>query len=112
MVLSCEIGTRKGTSVEEYELEALAASAEAVMPGLGPLAVRLARLADTAGGVQALDVMVAGVAAEGRELLRGVAQLGVDGLAATELRGSSTGNATSSKNTTATTTAATPPATA
>jgi hypothetical protein len=77
----------KEASVDEYELEALAASAEAVVPGLGPLAVMLARLADTASGPQSLDVMVAGVVAEARELLRGVVQLGVDGLARPEVRG-------------------------
>ena len=43
MVLKCEIGTAEGKpQVEEYGLDELAASAEAVLAGLGPLAAGLA----------------------------------------------------------------------
>jgi hypothetical protein len=72
--------------VEEYGLEALAASAEAVLAGLGPLAVGLARLAAEAGQAVTLDAMEGLVVGRGRELLRGVVQLGLDAQAAGEVR--------------------------
>jgi hypothetical protein len=72
--------------VEEYGLDELAASAEAVLAGLGPLVVQLAGLAAGAGGAVTLDAMEAGVVEGGRELLRGVVQLGLDSQAAAEVR--------------------------
>ena len=50
MVLKCEVGTAEGKPrVEEYGLDGLAASADAVLAGLGPLAAGLARLAVRGG---------------------------------------------------------------
>jgi hypothetical protein len=72
--------------VEEYGLDALAATAEAVVAGLGPLAVRLAGLAGEAGRAVTLDAMELLVVEQGRELLRGVLQLCLDGQAAGEAR--------------------------
>jgi hypothetical protein len=72
--------------VEQYGLDELAASAEAVLAGLGPLAAGLARLAVEAGGAVTLEAMEVLVAGRGRELLRGVVQLGLDGQAAAEVR--------------------------
>jgi hypothetical protein len=72
--------------VEQYGLDALAASADAVVAGLGPLAVGLARLAGEAGQAVTLDAMEVLVAGQGRELLRGVLQLCLDGQAAGETR--------------------------
>ena len=43
--------------MEEYGLDGLAASAEAVLAGLGPLAAGLARLAGEAGRAVTLDAM-------------------------------------------------------
>ena len=58
MVLSCETGTREGKpQVEQYGLDELAASAEAVVSGLGPLAAGLAGLAVEAGRAVTLDAM-------------------------------------------------------
>ena len=98
MVLSCESGTAEGKPlVEGYGLgelaasgglaaEGLAACAEAVLAGLGPLAVGLARLAVEAGRAVTLDGMESLVVEEGRELLRGLLQLCLDGQAAGEAR--------------------------
>ena len=87
MVLSCEIGTAEGKpQVEQYGLDELAASAEAVLAGLGPLAVGLAGLAAEAGRAVTLDAMEALVAGQGRELLRGVVQLALDAQAEGEVR--------------------------
>jgi hypothetical protein len=72
--------------VEEYGLDELAASAEAVVSGLGPLAAGLARLAGEAGRAVTLDAMEALVAGRGRELLRGLVQLGLDAQAGREVR--------------------------
>jgi hypothetical protein len=72
--------------VEEYGLEELAASAEAVLAGLGPLAVALAGLAAEAGRSVTLDAMEGRVAEEGRKLLCGVVQLALDTQAAGEVR--------------------------
>src|SRR5689334_23689110 len=86
-VLSCEIGTAEGKpQVEGYGLEELAASAEAVLAGLGPLAAGLARLAADAGGAVTLDAMETLVTERGRELLRGVVQLALDAQADAEVR--------------------------
>ena len=86
-VLSCEIGTAEGKpQVEEYGLDELAASAEAVLAGLGPLAAGLARLAGDAGQAVTLDAMELLVIEQGRELLRGLVQLGLDGQAEREVR--------------------------
>ncbi|HEX5295422.1 MAG TPA: hypothetical protein VFW50_00310 [Streptosporangiaceae bacterium] len=57
--------------MEGYGLEELAASAEAVLAGLGPLAAGLARLAADAGGAVTLDAMETLLTERGRELLRG-----------------------------------------
>ncbi len=72
--------------MEEYGFDALAASADAVMAGLGPLAAGLARLAGQACRAVTLDAMEALVIGQGRELLRGVVQLSLDAQAAAEVR--------------------------
>jgi hypothetical protein len=72
--------------VEEYGLDVLAASAEGVLAGLGPLVAGLARLAGEACGAVTLDAMEVLVLVQGRELLRGLAQLGLDAQAAAEVR--------------------------
>jgi hypothetical protein len=87
MVLSAKFGTAEGKpQVEEYGLDELAASAEAVVPGLGPLAAGLARLAGQAGRAVTLDAMEVLVIGQGRELLRGLVQLSLDTQAAGEAR--------------------------
>src|SRR5450755_3808949 len=79
MVLKCEIGTGgRKPQVEEYGLDELAASAESVLAGLG-------RLAGEAGGAVTLDAMEVLVSEQGRELLRGVLQLSLDGQAGREV---------------------------
>jgi hypothetical protein len=72
--------------VEEYGLGELAASAEAVMAGLGPLVAGLAALVAGAGRAGTLDAMEALVTGQGRDLLRGVIQHGLDAQAAAEVR--------------------------
>jgi hypothetical protein len=72
--------------VEEYGLAELAASAEAVVPGLGPLAVQLAGLAAGAGRAVTLEEIEGQVIEDGRDLLCGVVQLGVDAQAGREVR--------------------------
>jgi len=72
--------------VEQYGLDELAASAESVMAGLGPLAVRLARLAVEASRAVTLDGMEQRVVTGGQKLLNGVVQLGLDTQAAAEVR--------------------------
>ena len=72
--------------MEEYGLDALAASAESVVAGLGPLAVGLARLAGEACRAVTLDAMEVLVIEQGRELLRGLIQLSLDTQAAGEAR--------------------------
>jgi hypothetical protein len=72
--------------VEEYGLDELAASAELVVPGLGPLAGGLARLAVEAGRAVTLEEMELLVIERGRELLRGLVQLSLDAQAAAEVR--------------------------
>jgi len=67
-------------------LDELAASAEAVLAGLGPLAAGFARLAVQAGRAVTLQEMEGRVAGEGRELLCGLIQLGLDAQAAGEVR--------------------------
>jgi hypothetical protein len=72
--------------VEEYGLDGLAASAEAVLAGLGPLAAGLGRLAVEAGRAVTLEAMEELVIAQGRELLRGLVQLALDAQADREVR--------------------------
>jgi hypothetical protein len=72
--------------VEEYGLDGLAASGEAVLAGLGPLAAGLGRLAVEAGRAVTLDAMEGLVWERGLELLCGVIQLGLDGQAEREVR--------------------------
>ena len=72
--------------MEEYGLDGLAASAEAVLAGLGPLAAGLGRLAVEAGRAVALEAMEELVIAQGRELLRGLVQLALDAQADREVR--------------------------
>jgi hypothetical protein len=72
--------------VEQYGLDVLAASAESVVAGLGPLAADLARLAVEADRAVTLEAMEALVAGRGRELLRGLVQLSLDGQAEREVR--------------------------
>ena len=67
--------------MEQYGLDELAASADAVVAGLGPLAAGLARLAGEAGRAVTLDAMEGLVVEQGRELLRGLVQLSLDGQA-------------------------------
>ena len=91
MVLKCEIGiSGREASVEEYVLDAVAASVESVVPGLGPLAGMLAGLAgDLAGAGTAgvtLEAMEELVVVRGRELLRAVFQFGLDAGADAEVR--------------------------
>ena len=87
MVLRCESGTTEGKpQVEQYGLDDLAASAEAVLAGLGPLAAGLARLAVEAGRAVTLDAMEVLVIGQGRELLRGLVQLALDAQAGREVR--------------------------
>jgi hypothetical protein len=76
----------KEASVEEYGLDALEASAEGVLAGLGPLVAGLARLVAGAAGAVTLDAMELLVEEQGRELLRGVVQAGLDVQAAGEVR--------------------------
>ena len=87
MVLKCEIGTRERKPlVEEYGLDGLAASGEAVLGGLGPLVAGLGRLAVEASRAVTLDAMEGLVWERGLELLCGVVQLGLDGQAEREVR--------------------------
>src|SRR6266516_3796737 len=87
MVLSCESGTtERKPQVEQYGLDELAASAEAVLAGLGPLVAGLAGLAVEACGAGTLDAMEVLVAGRGRELLRGLVQLALDTQAEREVR--------------------------
>jgi hypothetical protein len=72
--------------VEEYGLDAVAASAEAVAAGLGPLAAGLARLAVEAGRAVTLDAMEVLVLERGRDLLCGLVQLSLDAQAEREVR--------------------------
>ncbi len=72
--------------MEEYGLDGLAASAEAVLAGLGPLAAGLARLAIEAGQAVTLEAMELLVIERGRDLLRGLVQLSLDGQAEREVR--------------------------
>jgi hypothetical protein len=87
IVLKCEIrDCGREASVEEYGLGELAASAEAVVAGLGPLAAGLGRLAVEAGRAVTLDAMEGLVVERGRELLRGLVQLSLDAQAKREVR--------------------------
>ncbi len=87
MVAKCENGTGgREASVEEYGLDGLAASADAVVAGLGPLAAGLARLAVAAGQAVPLEEMELLVSEQGREILRGVLQLALDSQALAEVR--------------------------
>ena len=72
--------------MEEYGLDGLAASGEAVLAGLGPLAAGLGRLAVQAGGAVTLEAMEGLVWEEGRKLLCGVVQLALDAQAGREVR--------------------------
>ena len=72
--------------MEQYGLDDLAASAEAVLAGLGPLAAGLAGLAVEASRSVTLDAMEVLVTGRGRELLRGLVQLALDAQAEREVR--------------------------
>jgi hypothetical protein len=72
--------------VEEYGFDGLAASADAVMAGLGLLVSGLARLAVAAGRAVTLAEMELLASGQGREILRGVVQLSLDAQAAAEVR--------------------------
>ena len=72
--------------MEEYGLDELAARADGVLAGLGPLAAGLARLAIEAGQAVTLEEMELLVGERGRELLRGVVQASLDAQAAGEVR--------------------------
>jgi len=87
MVLKCEIGTVEGKpQMEGYGLDALAASADAVIAGLGPQVAGLVRLAVAAGQAVTLAEIEQLVSEQGREILRGVVQLSLDTQAAAEVR--------------------------
>jgi hypothetical protein len=87
MVLRCEVGIAEGKPLmEQYGLDELAASAESVVPGLGPLAAGLARLAVEACRAVTLDAMELLVIERGRELLCGLLQASLDAQAAAEVR--------------------------
>src|SRR6201987_2502339 len=87
MVLRWESGTTEGKpQVEQYGLDDLAGSGEAVLAGLGALAAGLARLAVEAGRAVTLDAMEVLVIGQGRELLRGLVQLALDAQAGREVR--------------------------
>ncbi len=64
--------------MEQYGLDALAASADAVVAGLGPVTVMLARLAVEAGQAVTLEDMELLASEQGREILRGVLQLSLE----------------------------------
>jgi hypothetical protein len=72
--------------VEQYGLDDLAASGEAVLAGLGPLVAGLAGLAVEACRPVTLDAMEVLVTGRGRELLRGLVQLALDTQAEREVR--------------------------
>jgi hypothetical protein len=72
--------------VEQYGLDELAASADAVLAGLGPLAAGFARLAVQASRAVMLEEMEGRVWEEGRALLCGLVQLGLDTQAEREVR--------------------------
>ena len=72
--------------MEEYGLDELAASAESVLAGLGPVAAGLARLAGEACRAVTLDAMEVLVIERGRELLRELVQLSLDTQAEREVR--------------------------
>ena len=72
--------------MEQYGLDDLAASGEAVLAGLGPLAAGLAGLAVEACQSVTLDAMEVLVTGRGRELLRGLVQLALDTRAEREVR--------------------------
>jgi hypothetical protein len=72
--------------VEEYGLDGLAASADAVVAGLGPLVVALAGLAVEVGQAVTLEGMELLASERGREILRGVLQLSLDRQASAEVR--------------------------
>jgi hypothetical protein len=72
--------------MEEYGLDGLAASAEAVLAGLGPLVAGFAGLAVQACGAVTLDAVEGLVAGRGRELLCGLVQLALDAQAEREVR--------------------------
>jgi hypothetical protein len=87
MVLTWEIGIAEGKPLmEQYGLGELAASADAVVPGLGPLTAGLVRLAVEAGRAVTLEEMEQLVTGRGRELLCGLLQLALDGQAGREVR--------------------------
>jgi hypothetical protein len=71
--------------VEEYALDELAATADGVLAGLGPLAAGLARLAGAGCAAVTLDEAEQAIAVQGRELLR-LLQLCLDTQAAAEVR--------------------------
>jgi hypothetical protein len=75
--------------MEEYVLDALTASVEQVVPGLGPLAGMLAVLAGELAAAEpavTLDAMEQLAVVRGRELLRAVLQYGLDAGAGAEVR--------------------------
>ena len=91
MVLKCEIGIAEGKpQMEQYGLDELAASADAVVPGLGVLAAGLAGLVTGLIGPGAaglsFDDVEQQVMTQGRELLAKVIQHVMDAQAAAEPR--------------------------
>src|SRR5712664_1196132 len=91
MVLNCEIGIAEGKPLmEQYGLDELAASADAVVPGLGVLVAGLAGLVAGLTGAGAAGLSFGEVEqrvmTQGRELLQKVVQHVMDAQAAAEPR--------------------------
>jgi hypothetical protein len=72
--------------VEEYVLDELTASADRLVPGLGPLVRRLAVLAGDLAGPATLEAMEQLAVVRGRELICAVLQHGLDAQAGAEVR--------------------------
>ena len=88
MVLKCEVRDQRKGSLRWKSTGWMSwrRARRRWLAGLGPLAAGLARLAVEAGRAVTLEAMEGLVAGRGRELLRGVVQLGLDGQAAAEVR--------------------------
>jgi hypothetical protein len=87
MVLSCETGTTEGKPrVEQYVLDGLAATADGVLPGSGPLVVMLVSVLAELSGAVVLDELEQAAVARGRELTRRAVQYALDAQAAAEPR--------------------------
>jgi hypothetical protein len=87
MVLSCEVGTtERKPRVEQYVLDGLTTTAEAVLPGSGPLVVMLVSVLAELSGAVVLDELEQVAVTRGRELTRRAMQYALDAQAAAEPR--------------------------